>query len=95
MLGKDGRLTGAHGEVIRVTAWNNRITWCFAKAFERFDAGYAQFKNVMQNFSISETAHRTPVNRKPRIRNLVSYFLPGDVQARSTVQVRQRTEGKR
>jgi hypothetical protein len=39
--------------------------------------------------------HGTPRNRTPRIRNLVSYFLRGDVQARSAVQARQRAEGAR
>ena len=39
--------------------------------------------------------HRTSLNRTTRIRNLVSYYLRGDVLARSAVQARQRVEGAR
>jgi hypothetical protein len=65
------------------------------KAFERFDAVYAQFKRVMKNFSISETAYGTPVNGTRRIRDVVSYFFRRAIQGRPAVQARQRAEGAR
>jgi hypothetical protein len=65
-----------------------------AKAFERFDAVTHNSKGH-EKFLDKRNSSRNAANRTPLIRDGVSYFLRGDVQARSAVQAGQRAEGAR